>query len=1205
MSETPPPGATPTGFQRTSGGGVRWQPPAPEDLAPLLPQYKIDCLIGRGGMGAVYRGTQLALDRPVAIKILPPDLDDAHGTYAERFKNEARMMAKMDHPAIVAVFDFGETSQRQLYFVMAFIDGTDVSQMISEQGRLPADHALAVTAHVCDALSYAHERGIVHRDIKPANILINYEGQVKVADFGLAKALETSSGTLTKTGLAVGTPDYLAPETLNSGSEIDGRADLFAIGVMLYQMLTGVVPRGAWKPASLIVPGLDRRFDEIIDRAMQPEPSDRYQSAGEFRRDLDVILMTPFVKERRESSAAIPKQILLARQNNRRSVVPKMRMEAPSKVVASKPKSFFLWYFGIFVALLLGVVVFFTVYQRKGEATPAIPEVAEVRATPPPPPLETEPEEPTAAVESMVALPVPVAPVPVTSPATSEPVVPATAPVASSTPAEFPAGQWVKVFSTLEELPADLRTLGSAVHFQDDWLTITKRLNLPSLRNSNQENVAIRFKMRGDAKDEADFLCTVALRYDDSETSSLYVFRQKTDSMYLARVGIATKKHPTKPRDELYESQFYLSTPDEPWTVEFAVVGSRLIARRNGILLPVVVDQTIKFGRLPGMIYTKNDLRDIEVLNLDGIPENEALRLLGVDEEGNDLRAMAAKEAELKANAERETAAIAAIPELHQLHEQFQKLRSELVEEVFESELAKLNANYQGGLDRAIATEKQAGRLDVVLSLEEEKKAIASAASPPDDDESRPEALVKLRKIYRDSLSKIELSRVANLKALTDPLAVRLKQLETSLTRSNRIADATFVRGYRERLGEGGLSETFNHQDTNSGPSKRSDEPATRDLPGNDRKAAEWVLSLGGMLTIREGDETRPITSLDAIPEGRFAVKEVRFVFNNTNRPKGSIEDIAALQGLGEITHFECIGTPLGDHHLAPLSTMPMLESVRLEGALLSDEATDYLARIKKLKSLALINSPNFRGSRLGELAATELRKFSLENTGAVDSTFEDLFKIKTLEECYITNCGITDAVFQHLSKIEKLQYLVIRSSLSSTSMKVTIDGLAQMKNFGKIKTLGWNFNPGEVLKTSERLIQAGANISALEPAAARYTKDDIEGFAVFPGLERLALFGPDLSDTALEGTLSLQQLERIELIAANSITDVGLGILAKHKTLEEIALVDIKAVTDEGLMKLVDSKSLRSIKIQHCDKVSESGFAAFQKARSDIDVSR
>jgi serine/threonine protein kinase len=227
MSDTPPPGATPTGFQRTSGGGVRWHPPSPEELGRLLPQYEIGCLLGRGGMGAVYRGTQRALDRPVAIKILPPDLDDEDGTYAERFKNEAKTMAKMDHPAIVAVHDFGETSERQLYFVMAFIDGTDVAQMIAGQGRLASEHALAVTAHVCDALAYAHARGVVHRDIKPANVLINMEGQVKVADFGLAKASDAAAGTgLTKTGLAMGTPDYVAPEALVLGANVDGRADL-------------------------------------------------------------------------------------------------------------------------------------------------------------------------------------------------------------------------------------------------------------------------------------------------------------------------------------------------------------------------------------------------------------------------------------------------------------------------------------------------------------------------------------------------------------------------------------------------------------------------------------------------------------------------------------------------------------------------------------------------------------------------------------------------------------------------------------------------------------------------------------------------------------------------------------------------------------------------------------------------------------------
>ena len=174
-SETPPP--------RTTGGNFRWEPPTAEELQALMPGYTIEKILGRGGMGAVYRGVQTNLDRPVAIKILPPGVEKEDPSFAERFKSEARLMAKLNHPAVVAVYDFGTTSAGQLYFAMEYVDGSDVSQMIAAQGKLPPEHALAITAHVCDALGAAHELGIVHRDIKPANVLLNMKGQVKVADF--------------------------------------------------------------------------------------------------------------------------------------------------------------------------------------------------------------------------------------------------------------------------------------------------------------------------------------------------------------------------------------------------------------------------------------------------------------------------------------------------------------------------------------------------------------------------------------------------------------------------------------------------------------------------------------------------------------------------------------------------------------------------------------------------------------------------------------------------------------------------------------------------------------------------------------------------------------------------------------------------------------------------------------------------------------
>jgi serine/threonine protein kinase len=262
-------------------------------------------------MGAVYRGVQTNLDRPVAIKILPPGVEKEDPSFAERFKSEARLMAKLNHPAVVAVYDFGTTSAGQLYFAMEYVDGSDVSQMIAAQGKLPPEHALAITAHVCDALQAAHELGIVHRDIKPANVLLNMKGQVKVADFGLAKIEDPGQHGLTKTGYAMGTPDFVAPEALTLGTAIDGRADLYAVGVMLYQMLTGKLPRWNYPGPSELDAGIDERLDEIVGKAMAADPEHRYQSAAAVRADLDLVLSHPLARvEAGESSgevaAAVP-----------------------------------------------------------------------------------------------------------------------------------------------------------------------------------------------------------------------------------------------------------------------------------------------------------------------------------------------------------------------------------------------------------------------------------------------------------------------------------------------------------------------------------------------------------------------------------------------------------------------------------------------------------------------------------------------------------------------------------------------------------------------------------------------------------------------------------------------------------------------------------------------------------------------------------
>jgi serine/threonine protein kinase len=308
----PQPAAT-SSSQSGTGGVVRWVPPAPEHLEAMLPQYDQWVMLGCGGMGAVYQARQTSLDRLVAIKVLPPQAAEDEAEFVERFTNEARTMAKMNHPAIVAVHDFGETSDGLPYFVMEHIDGTDVAKMIQAQGKLTAEHALAITAHVCDALAYAHEHGVVHRDIKPANIFINMEGAVKVADFGLARMHDPAQTSgLTQGGMTMGTPDYVAPEALITGVMVDGRADLYAVGVMLYNMLTGEIPRGFFKLPSEKT-GCDARFDAIVRKAMEQDVAKRYQTAREVRRDLDQILTVPVAKAKtqpqRPAGGMLPRPI--------------------------------------------------------------------------------------------------------------------------------------------------------------------------------------------------------------------------------------------------------------------------------------------------------------------------------------------------------------------------------------------------------------------------------------------------------------------------------------------------------------------------------------------------------------------------------------------------------------------------------------------------------------------------------------------------------------------------------------------------------------------------------------------------------------------------------------------------------------------------------------------------------------------------------
>ncbi len=264
--------------------------PPRSEIAACFPQLEILDLLGFGGMGLVYKARQPQLDRVVALKILSPELarDPA---FAERFAREAKALAKLNHPNIVGVYDFGRAGDFY-YFLMEYVDGVNLHTLIQDK-QIKPDEAVRIIVEICNALQFAHDEGIIHRDIKPANVLIDKKGRVKIADFGLARlggadTQKTSHATQTK--MILGTPHYMAPEQVERPLEVDHRADLYSLGVVFYEMLTGELPIGRF-PLPSEKARVDARLDDIVLRALEKEPSRRYQQAKQIRSAVESLSM--------------------------------------------------------------------------------------------------------------------------------------------------------------------------------------------------------------------------------------------------------------------------------------------------------------------------------------------------------------------------------------------------------------------------------------------------------------------------------------------------------------------------------------------------------------------------------------------------------------------------------------------------------------------------------------------------------------------------------------------------------------------------------------------------------------------------------------------------------------------------------------------------------------------------------------------------
>ncbi len=349
-----------------------------EHLQGRFSNLEIQHLIARGGMGAVYRAVQTQLDRHVALKILPDEfsIDEVRRNL---FVSEARAMAKLSHPHLVQLFDFGE-NDGVWYMVQEWVNGKTLYDH-QKAGILEIDDGVRLVREVLSGLQHAHVNGVVHRDIKPANILIDQDGAVKLTDFGLAQSVGAEAVEQEDT---FGTPEYAAPELFETGATIDHRADIFAVGVLLYELLTGQRPATTYRPPSKVVEDLGTGFDAMISKAMQADPDNRYDSCAEFDQDLYGALTGTGAKHARSNKPKVLTGAVTTR-------VPNMNLAGISPLSSAKSGGGAGVFFGILtiLGLVVGGVIFLSKRDQSDPETPREQLASEIKKpeeTPPPPP---------------------------------------------------------------------------------------------------------------------------------------------------------------------------------------------------------------------------------------------------------------------------------------------------------------------------------------------------------------------------------------------------------------------------------------------------------------------------------------------------------------------------------------------------------------------------------------------------------------------------------------------------------------------------------------------------------------------------------------------------------------------------------------------------------------------------------------------------
>jgi serine/threonine protein kinase len=403
---------------------VAFAAPEPDSLAPLFPGYSIEGLIAVGGMGAVYHAVQKSLDRNVAIKILPQEFSQ-DAAFCAGFEAEAKAMARLNHPNLIGVYDFGEVNG-MLFIVMEYVPGKSLFHSAHGLSIEPSEVIRLVTG-ICNGLAHAHQNGIIHRDIKPSNVLLDLNAQPKIGDFGLAQPIGKKADANQD---IYGTPHYTAPEVVHSPQSVGHRADIFSVGVILHELLTGCLPANDSRPAS-IISHCDPRFDAVIRCATNPVPELRYASATELAQDLKAIQISAGPQVARPgTSRRAPAAV--------GSGVSKAALRSLSSGRRAKQSSGLSGILFLLLALAIGGIAYYLVSKSdKAQQPSVVPSQSDPASEPSNPPGTKDPE-PTPPAED--PKPTPPAEDPNSTPPTDPvpkpegPLVPPVAPIEPITP---------------------------------------------------------------------------------------------------------------------------------------------------------------------------------------------------------------------------------------------------------------------------------------------------------------------------------------------------------------------------------------------------------------------------------------------------------------------------------------------------------------------------------------------------------------------------------------------------------------------------------------------------------------------------------------------------------------------------------------------------------------------------------------------------